>query len=178
MKTPITILFLCAFAAFSVIVKNKLLLDRSPLEALKIGQQMPDFTLADAEGHEFRMNEVTAEKRLVMINFVACWRRPWRSERPGVEKIYTSKKDAGFPIIAINEDEERARAGSYLSEKPVIFQVLFDRDSALMKRFGVRALPTTIIVGHDRKIRQVTEGVSEYVSTMIQTYLKMDELKQ
>jgi len=60
----------------------------------------------------------------------------------------------------------------------VSFPVLFDRDSALMKRFGVRALPTTIIVGHDRKVRQVTEGVSEYVSTMIQTYLKMDELKQ
>ena len=56
MKTPITILFLCAFAAFSVIVKNELLVDRSPLEALKIGQQMPDFTLADAEGHEFRLN--------------------------------------------------------------------------------------------------------------------------
>lgn len=178
MKTPITILFLCAFAAFSVIVKNELLVDRSPLEALKIGQQMPDFTLADAEGHEFRLNEVTAEKRLVMINFWASWCGPCRIEMPGFEKIYTSKKDAGFTILAINEDEERARADTYLSEKPVSFPVLFDRDSALMKRFGVRALPTTIIVGHDRKIRQVTEGVSEYVSTMIQTYLKMDELKQ
>ena len=51
---------------------------------------------------------------------------------------------------------------------------LLDRDGALMKQFGVRALPTTIFVGGDRKIREVHEGVEEYLEFTVDNLLRPD----
>jgi hypothetical protein len=38
----------------------------------------------------------------------------------------------------------------------------------------VRALPTTILVGGDGKIRQVDEGIQEYLAFLIDAHLKVN----
>jgi len=178
MKTALVIIFLCGFSVFSAIVKNELRIGKSPLATLTVGQAMPNFTLRDPAGAETTLSKVTAEKKLVMINFWASWCAPCRLEMPGFEKLYTSKNKDGFVILAVNEDEERSKLDAYLKEKPLTFPVLLDPDSALMKQFGVRALPTTILVGGDGKILEVIEGVQEYLEYSVEANLKADPNKK
>src|SRR5688572_28013806 len=159
MKTALTIFLVCAFAAFSVKVKRDLRQEKSPLETIKIGQAMPDFTLLNPDGTEFTLTKSLDENKIVMINFWASWCAPCRVEMPGFEKLYKARSKDGFLILAVNEDEERAKMDEYLAEKPVSFPVLLDKEGELMKTFGVRALPTTILVGSDGKVSAVYEGV-------------------
>jgi peroxiredoxin len=159
-------------AVFSVLVKNELRADHSPIESLQIGQPMPDFTLTDRSGAQVALHQVLQENKIVAINFWASWCGPCRLEMPGFEKAYATKHGDGFGLLGINEDDKREDMDAYLAKKPVTFPVLLDADSALMKRLGVRALPTTVLVGGDGRIRMVTEGVQEYLEIFVDAQLK------
>ena len=172
MKTALTIVFLALFVAFSVKVKTDLRREQSPLEAIKIGQMMPDFTLPNPAGADVTFNQVKGQNKVIVINFWASWCAPCRIEMPGFEKMYQAKKQNGLLILAVNEDEERLKMDEYLTKKPVSFPVLVDRDSELMKRFGVRALPTTIVVNSDGKVQMVYEGLQEYLEYLVEAQLK------
>lgn len=172
MKTALLISFLALFAAFSIKVKNDLRREKSPLEAIQIGQALPDFTLPNPAGTDVTLSQSLAQNKIVVINFWASWCAPCRIEMPSFEKMYQSKKDSGLLILAVNEDEERAKMDEYLLQKPVSFPVLVDRNSELMKRFGVQALPTTILVGGDGKVQMVYQGLQEYMEFLIDAQLK------
>jgi cytochrome c biogenesis protein CcmG/thiol:disulfide interchange protein DsbE len=96
---------------------------------------------------------------------------------PGFEKEYIAKRDQGFALLGVNEDAKRTDMDDYLAKKPVSFPVLIDSEAALMKRLGVRVLPTTVLVGGDGKIRLVNEGVLDYMNVFIDTQLKSAELE-
>jgi cytochrome c biogenesis protein CcmG/thiol:disulfide interchange protein DsbE len=172
MRIAIALLLLCAFAVFSIKVKNELNHKESPLGAVKLGEPMPDFTLPDASGKMVKFSDVCRENKLVMINFWASWCTPCRMEMPQFERIYATKKGQGFTLLAVNEDREREKADAYLKNKPVSFPVLIDNDGAISKQFGVKALPTTILVGQDGKVIQVVEGVEPYVEYLVDNYFR------
>jgi len=172
MKTALFTVLLAGFAVFSALVKHELRTEKSPLEALSIGQPMPDFTLTDRSGAKVTLSQVVKQNKIVAINFWASWCGPCRLEMPGFEKEYASKRAQGFALLAINEDERREAMDEYLTRAPVTFPVLLDTDGAVMKRFGVRALPTTVIVGGDGKIRMVTEGMQQLLGMFVDAELR------
>ena len=172
MKIAISFLFLCAFAVFSVKVKNQLNTTESPLTAVKLGEPMPDFTLPDASGQMVKFSDVCRQNKLVLINFWASWCTPCRMEMPQFERLYTTKKGEGFTLLAINVDKEREKADAYLKSKPVSFPVLIDKDGAVAKQLGLNALPTTILVGQDGKVIHVVEGVEPYVEYLVENYFR------
>ena len=172
MKTALAIVFVAAFAVFSIKVKNQLTAKESPLDKVKLGEPMPDFTLPDAGGQMVKFSDVCRQNKLVMINFWASWCTPCRMEMPQLERIYAAKKSQGFTLLAVNEDSEREKADAYLKSKPLSFPVLMDTDGAVSKQLGVKALPTTILVGQDGKVIQVVEGMEPYVQYLIDSYLQ------
>jgi peroxiredoxin len=159
MKTVLTVLLFFGFAAFSANLKSESLRGKSPLKSVAIGNPLPDFTLSRPSGEKVALSEVVRENKLVLINFWASWCGPCRVEMPGFEKLYTARNREGFTILAVNEDEKRPQMDAFLQKKPVSFPVLLDDNSGLMRRFGVRSLPTTILVGGDGKVRGVYEGM-------------------
>ena len=176
MRIALALLF-AAFAVFSVYVKSELRQERSPIEGLRIGEKMPDFSLRDPSGAEVSLSSALNQNKIIAINFWASWCGPCRLEMPGFEKLYASKHPEGFTILAVNEDEKRADMDDYLARKPITFPVLLDPGSGFMKQLHVRALPTTILVGRDGRIRQVTEGIQQYLSVFVDAELKASQAK-
>ena len=170
MKTALAILFAVGVAVFSIKVKNQLNTKESPLNQVKLGEPMPDFELPDAGGQMVKFSEVSRQNKLVMINFWASWCTPCRIEMPQFEQIYAAKKGQGFALLAVNEDREREKADAYLKSKPVSFPVLMDTDGVVSKQFGVKALPTTILVGQDGKVLQVVVGMEPYVEWLVESH--------
>ncbi|MEY4484782.1 MAG: hypothetical protein RL693_2234 [Verrucomicrobiota bacterium] len=171
MKVTCSILLFCLFAALSVTVKNQLLREKSPLEALPIGGAMPAFTLPDRTGNLVMFGKGPPPAKLTMINFWATWCGPCRIEMPGFEKLYAAKQKDGFLILSINVDEKQSDLDTYLMSKPVSFPVLLDSDGALAEQLGIRAYPTTILVDDEGKILQVIEGLAPYLEFMIEAHL-------
>jgi len=171
MKTLLISLLFCAFVAFSIKLKYQLLWATSPLEALPIDKPLQDFSLSDLTGQQYTLSKLTADKKLVMINFWGSWCGPCRLEMPQFEEMYKQKSKEGLIILAVDENDERADLDAYLKKQPLSFPVLLDPNGALAKQLGIRAYPTTILVGPNGKVLETVEGMQSYIAYTVERHL-------
>jgi thiol-disulfide isomerase/thioredoxin len=88
-----------------------------------------------------------------MINFWASWCGPCRQEFPALDAIYAKYKPMGFTLVAINVESEKADAEKFLATTPARFPILFDPDNKVSGNYGVSAMPTTILVDRQGRVR-------------------------
>ncbi len=132
------------------------LLALSPVSAEVTRAPAPDFTLKSRSGENLRLSEFRGE--VVMINFWASWCAPCRQEMPLLEELYTRYRPLGFTILAVNVEEDPAKAKAMLKEIPVSFPVLFDTQSKVSRLYNVAAMPSTVLVDRDGNIRHLHLG--------------------
>ncbi|GMG88077.1 TlpA family protein disulfide reductase [Biformimicrobium ophioploci] len=116
----------------------------------------PDFTLASNQGENLRLSEQRGE--VIMINFWASWCGPCRKEMPLLNELDKRYKPAGFKVWGVNVDANRADAEAMLEKIPVDFAVLFDSDSSVSQQFGIDAMPSTVFIDRDGKVRHIHRG--------------------
>ncbi|MEP0355311.1 TlpA disulfide reductase family protein [Paraglaciecola sp.] len=116
----------------------------------------PDFTLASKEHGNVRLQEQIGN--VVLINFWASWCGPCREELPHMEALQQEFADLGFVILAVNVDEDPAKAEILLNDIPVSFPVLFDSKDEVSKLYKVNAMPTTVLVDRDGNHRLLHNG--------------------
>ena len=106
----------------------------------------PDFALEDMDGEIHRLSDLRG--RVVMVNFWATWCPPCREEMPSMEAVYQGLKDEGFQVLAVNQWESPDQVFPYMGQLDVYpsFPVLFDRDSSVAEAYGVKGLPTTVLI--------------------------------
>lgn len=96
--------------------------------------------------------------RVVLLDFWASWCGPCRQSFPWMASLQESLGTRGLRVVAVNLDKERALADAFLAEHPAPFAVAFDPEGATAGRYGVRAMPTSVLVGRDGKILLVHPG--------------------
>ena len=117
----------------------------------------PDFTLEDMDGEPHTLSALRG--KVVVLNFWASWCGPCREELPSLEALYQALKDKGLVVLGINEWESPDHVFSYMGQLAVepSFPILFDRESKVAERYGIRGLPTTLVV--DRQGRVVYRAI-------------------
>ena len=111
----------------------------------------PDFTLANRAGGQMSLS--TLRGQVVMINFWASWCGPCRQEFPALDQIYAKYKPMGFTLVGINVESEKSDAERFLGTQKVSFPILFDPDNKVSGDFGVKAMPTTVLVDRQGRVR-------------------------
>jgi thiol-disulfide isomerase/thioredoxin len=111
----------------------------------------PAFSLASREGKQVSLADLKGQ--VVMINFWASWCGPCRQEFPALDQIYAKYKPMGFALVAINVESEKADAERFLGATPVSFPILFDPDNKVSGSYGVSAMPTTVLVDRQGRVR-------------------------
>jgi len=172
LKTALLVLFLCGFALFSFHLKQQLNREQSPIESLKINDPMPDFAVTDLAGKSVAFKQLAQGKKVVAVNFWASWCGPCRMEMPNLEKLYREKNKQGFALFAISEDEAREKLDAYLKEKPVTFPIFIDDKGKVAEELGIKSLPTTVLIGPNGQVVQVTEGVQPYFEFQVDRQLE------
>lgn len=135
-----------------------------------VGSSAPDFALPAQGGANLRLSEHRGE--VVMINFWATWCGPCRQELPKLEELHGLYADAGFTLLGVNIDEDRARAERMAGELGVTFPVLFDDEQSVSRLYDVQAMPMTVFVDKDGRVRSVHHGYRPGVEA-----LYLDELR-
>jgi peroxiredoxin len=72
---------------------------------------------------------------------------------PSIERLRRSLEGRPFAVLAVNLAEPDSRVQRFLSQVPLGFPVLMDRDTAAAKAWKARLLPATYIIGPDGRIR-------------------------
>jgi thioredoxin-related protein len=84
--------------------------------------------------------------------------------------MFARAKDIVF--LAVNNDEDRARVAPYLEKQKMSGTVVFA--DGLDDLFGVRALPTFIVLDRNGKVAYRAEGVDEdtFVASLMRVILQ------
>jgi len=116
----------------------------------------PDFSLPARDGGELKLSSLRGQ--VVMLNFWATWCGPCRQEMPLLEQIHAKYEPLGFTLVGVNVEEDSAAAKAWLQKVPVSFPVLFDTRNTVSGTFGVAAMPSSVLIDREGKVRYVHQG--------------------
>ena len=128
----------------------------TPAVATKIGDMAPNFTLKADTGKNLRLSEYRGE--VVMINFWATWCGPCRQEMPVLNELYQRYRPVGFTLLGVNIDDQSASASKMARRLGVGYPIVFDAQKAVSRLYDISAMPTTVMVDRDGKVRYLHRG--------------------
>jgi thiol-disulfide isomerase/thioredoxin len=123
------------------------------VEELKTPRTAPNFALPGSGGDIVRLSAL--KPRVVVINFWATWCIPCVAELPELKRLADTMRDEPFALLAVDVEEAPDKVMAFLLRKGIDLPVLYDQDGAVHRSYGVKGLPTTIIVdGRGRMVAQ------------------------
>jgi len=125
---------------------------------LAVAAQAPHFTAADLGGRQFALP--AGGRRPVLLDFWASWCVPCLRAMPALERVNEDFADRGVDVLAVNLGEDPEVVRKFVDEQGHTFRVVPDPQSRVGSLFGVRALPTRVVVGPDGRIEWIRVGYS------------------
>jgi peroxiredoxin len=127
----------------------------------------PKFTLPSRSGDTVSLDQLKGQ--VVMLNFWASWCGPCRKEMPLLDQMHKRYSSLGFTLLGVNVEANTKDAERWLTETPVSFPVLFDKDSRVSKLYDVNAMPSTVFIDRKGNVRYLHRGYkpgdeSEYLN--------------
>jgi peroxiredoxin len=136
-----------------------------PASAIAPASAAPDFTLRTLTGPNLRLSEQRGQ--VVLVNFWATWCGPCRKEMPQLNKLYEKYHAAGFQLLGVNVDDDTRKAAEIAAKLGLAFPVLLDADKSASKAYDLNAMPSTVLIDRDGRVRYVHRG---YVDGYEDTY--------
>jgi len=103
-----------------------------------------DFTLPDSKGRIVRISEF--RRKIVFLNFWTTWCYACVIEMPAMEKLHKEFRDRDFVMIAINLQEPVEKVNQFFKDHKLTFMTLLDTEGRIGAKFGIRSIPTTLIL--------------------------------
>lgn len=134
---------------------------------IKIGDQLPSFTLKNTLNQEVNSNEF--KRKWILFDFWASWCAPCRIANKKMVKLYDEIDHNKLEIvgISVDKDEEKWKK-AILKDKIKYTQLIdpkgFNAETALL--FGVEELPTTFLFNLEGKliaINPTEEEITNYI---------------
>jgi thiol-disulfide isomerase/thioredoxin len=126
------------------------------LESALVGKPAFAFRLDMLDGSKF---DLAAHKgRVVVLDFWATWCGPCMQAMPQVDGLVREFAERNVELIAVNLEEQPAQIKSALERHKLHPTVALDRDGAVAARYGVTAIPQTVVIDRTGKVVRVFVG--------------------
>lgn len=131
-----------------------------------VGAPAPDFTLGALDGSTRSL--VNASGSPLVIDFWALWCGPCVQAMPRLDalakRMAAATKPIGLWTVALVETRDEAtileRIRDMWTVKGLALPVLIDRDGRVSERYGIKALPTTVVVDERGVVRFIEVGLN------------------
>ncbi|OWQ44151.1 hypothetical protein CDL60_25675 [Roseateles noduli] len=128
-------------------------------QAAEVGQPLPVATVPNADGAPLTLHDGKA--KVTYVDFWASWCGPCRQSFPWMNRMQAKYGPQGLRIVAVNLDASRADAMAFLKEVPASVSLGFDPKGDSAKRVGVRAMPSSVLLGPDGRVLLQHSGFRE-----------------
>lgn len=99
--------------------------------------------------------------KVIYLDFWASWCGPCRESFPWMNKMRAKYQDKGLEIIAVTLDQDKDLARLFAEEFNAEFTIGFDSDGSVADQFGVRGLPSSVIITRDGKLLESHTGFNQ-----------------
>lgn len=126
-----------------------------PVVAAIVGAPAPEL-VARAEAGPLTLAEHRG--RVVWLDFWASWCAPCRLAFPWMNAMQSRYGAHGLQVVAINLDTRAEPARRFLAESPASFLVGFDPAGDTARRYAIKAMPTSVLIGTDGRVLATHAG--------------------
>lgn len=120
-----------------------------------IGRAAVPFESIDLDGAPHQSHDLKG--KVVLLDFWASWCVPCRVDLPRVEALHRELSEKGLVVLGVT-DEPREKARRFVTERGFTFPTLSDEQGVLFRGYGVRTIPTVVVVGRDGRVSSYLVG--------------------
>jgi peroxiredoxin len=121
-----------------------------------VGQAAFVFKLPTLDGPDFDL--ASRKGKIVILDFWATWCGPCMQTAPLFEDVMREFAGRDVELIGVNMEEQPDLIKSVLERHKLRFRVALDRDGAIAPRYGVTAIPQTVVIDREGKIARLFVG--------------------
>lgn len=136
---------------FRIIPSARRAPESKPVPILETGKQALAFDATTLDGSKIAMPS-TYKGKVLLLDFWATWCPPCVTEVPLVLAAYQKHHGAGFEILGISLDEDKAKLTAFLKEKNIAWPQICDGQgwkAAIAKLYNVQSIPATYLIDGD-----------------------------
>ena len=137
---------------FIFLISNAFANETSNIKNLVLNKKLIKYdslTFLNDKNRQLNLKEYKGN--LILLNFWATWCAPCKEEMPSLDKLQIHKKLDNLKIFPINvgKDNLEKSLNFYNELRIKNLKVFFDSDIILVKKFGLRGIPTSILFNKD-----------------------------
>jgi cytochrome c biogenesis protein CcmG/thiol:disulfide interchange protein DsbE len=123
--------------------------------AVEAGQAAPAVELPGSKGP---VSLAQWQGKLVYLDFWASWCGPCRQSFPWMNDMQARYGERGLQVVAVNLDARRGDGEKFLAQVPASFPVAFDPNGETARRYAIKGMPSSVLIGPDGRVVRVHEG--------------------
>lgn len=149
---------LLVFAVSFTGVSALLLVSSSVLKAEQGERPAASFAATAIQGQKISLKDL--EGKTVILNFWATWCPPCRAEIPTLNAFHREIEGSQTVLvgIAVGSSQTPSTVKRFMKEEGINYPIILDASSELSSRYGVRTLPTTIVVSPGGTVTDTRAG--------------------
>jgi peroxiredoxin len=136
------------------------------------GTKARDFTLGTLGGENVRLE--ASRGKIVVLDFWASWCEPCQGELAALQKLHDELGSQGVVFLGIDEESSQT-IEDYVKAHGCTFPMLLDPEQTVHQLYGVRCVPTTVVI--DRKGKIAAHYVGARGEAQLRRALKSAGLK-
>jgi thiol-disulfide isomerase/thioredoxin len=133
------------------------LLAASDAGAIDVGQKAPEFTAPALDGAK-KLSLGAYRGKVVYLDFWASWCPPCLTSLPLLEELRKQFPNDQFQILAVNVDQDPAKARAFLERTRVGYPSATDPKGRIPESFGIETMPTSFLIDRHGVVRHVHQG--------------------
>ncbi len=125
-------------------------------QARMIGIAAPDFELRKLDESVMKLSDLRG--RIVVLDFWATWCGPCVASLPKITELAQQYKGAEVDVVTVNIEQTSAEIRALLDRLKINPVVVLDSDGAVARAYQAQAIPQTVIIDRDGKVKHVIVG--------------------
>ena len=139
---------------FIFLISNTLANEAPNIKNIVVNKELKTYdniTFLDSNGKKLKLTDFKGN--LVLLNFWATWCAPCKEEMPSLDALKANPNLYNIEIFPINIGKDNLKKSNKFFKDLNIqnLDVYFDNPVTLAKNFGLRGLPTTILLNKEGK---------------------------